>query len=149
MEDENGSIKYYRTIGVVLILLGIALFFLNYERQTLPIDEISPDQGIINYYAPLWDPLPHHVRVTVEASEDVVVKKVIDRDTSAAEILRLKADETTFHVYPGETIKIYIENTGATHGAVKTLLWCDSWNYAASILLVAGLISLFFSRPRP
>ncbi len=149
MEVEKSKRRYYGTIGVLIILIGIAIFIANYERQTLQIEEINPNQEIINYYAPLWDPLPHHIRVTAEASEDVVVKKVIDRDTSTAEILNLKADETIFHVYPGETIEIYIENTGTTHGTVKTVLWCDSWNYSAAILFAAGALLLFFSRPRP
>ncbi len=131
-------------IGIVLIILGAGFYIFNYERQSVSVGGLNVETQIIDYYAPLWDPFPHHLRVNVEASEDIVVKKVMDRDTSTIETLSLKSDETTFHIYPGETIEVYLENRGAAQGRVKTVLWCDSWNYAAAVLLVLGLVLLRF-----
>jgi hypothetical protein len=142
MEDEKSRVKHYGTIGVVLIFFGIALFIVNYERQTLQVDGVVPGQEIINYYAPLWDPLPHHVKITAESSEHVTFKVAIEDNEIRTETFTLEADKKTIDVYPGETIWINIENTGSSSGTVRTVLWCDSWNYAAAILSLLGLVLL-------
>ena len=142
MKDEKSSVKHYGSIGIVLIIFGISVFIANYERQTLQVHEIAPGQEIINYYAPLWDPLPHHVKISVASSEPLTLKSEIIDGDSWAETFNLEAGEKTLHVYPGETIKIDVSAPATATGTFKTLLWCDSWNYAAAILVILGLVLL-------
>jgi hypothetical protein len=133
------------TLGVMLIFLGLSTFIFNYERQSVDVSEITEGQVIVDYYAPLWDPLPHHVKVDVKTLAPVLITFKIISEHEKLESLALSAEKKTLDVYPGETIIIIVENSEATTGTVKTLLWCDSWNYAAAGLGLTGIIILFLS----
>jgi hypothetical protein len=142
MGAESKDAKQYGTIAVLLILVGISLFIANYERQTLQVGELAPGLEIIDYYAPLWDPLPHHVKIMVDSSGFVTFRATIESNEIRTETFTLEDDDKTIEVYSGETIRINIENTGPGSGTVRTVLWCDSWNYAVAVLLILGLILL-------
>ncbi|GBE19208.1 hypothetical protein BMS3Abin16_01823 [archaeon BMS3Abin16] len=140
---EKAEIKRYATLGIILLLVGISLFIGNYERQTLHVSELNHGREIINYYAPRWDPLPHHVKITAESNEPLTFRVSIENKELETENFTLKyGDDKTLDIYPDETIRITVESAAVDSGGVKTLLWCDSWNIAAAVLLVSGLILL-------
>jgi hypothetical protein len=125
-------------VGVLLLVFGMATYFFNYERQTLETSTITTIETILEYYAPLWDPLPHHVMISAETSSPVMFRVTLTGETAKTETFLLGAGETVIDVYPGETVSIEVENPAAVEGKIKTVLWCDSWNYAAGIFMVVG-----------
>ncbi|MFQ5800180.1 MAG: hypothetical protein ACE5HH_00470 [Candidatus Hydrothermarchaeales archaeon] len=140
-EPERVNIK--PIVGVLLILFGAGTYFFNYERQSIELGNLQgSDKMILEYYAPKWDPFPHHVKISTEASTPVQVTAIISGGREKTETLLLQEGEKTIDVYPGETVQIKVENTSAVTGKVKTVLWCDSWNYAAALLLGAGIFFL-------
>jgi hypothetical protein len=134
--------KTLTLVGVLLLFLGLFTFIFNYERKYIDVQQISRDQEILEYYAPLWDPFPHHVKITVEASKPVKVISTVGKEFSKSEIFFLQLGDQTVDVNPGETIRINVENLESANGTIKTVLWCDSWNYAAAVLTLAGIIVL-------
>jgi hypothetical protein len=134
--------KPFRLVVVVLLVLGLFTYIFNYERQTIDVQEISRDHEILAYYAPLWDPFLHHVKITVEASKPVSVISRVSKKGSKSETFFLQLGEQIIDINPGETVRISVENLESSTGLIETVLWCDSWNYAAAILMIVGIILL-------
>lgn len=122
--------------ALVLVLVSIGLFVFNFERQTLRQGDITPDTPVVDYYAPKWDPFPHHLRIDLEG--EGTMEWYIRNDNLKKGVIT-STGTTTLDVYPGETLVLLLGELD--EGSVlRTTLWCDSWNYLGGILLVLALI---------
>ncbi len=129
-------------IALVLILIGFSLFIFNYERETVELDVIQGELIVIDYYAPLWDPLPHHVNLKIEAQGPINVIIELENGGTKSETHSITNGEKKVDVYPGERIQISIENPEGQTGFLWSVLWCDSWNYGAALLILSGAVLL-------
>jgi hypothetical protein len=137
--------RYLPVLGILLILGGAVVFVLNYETQTIDLTAEITSLVILEYEAPGWDPFPHYVRITVDTEDPVIVTSIVAGMNERTEIFHLHAGERTVTVYPNEILRIRVDNPGNTTGTIKTVLWCDSWIYAAVILTGIGVILLIGS----
>lgn len=147
-EEDNWLNKLILT-GLLFIVLGGGVYVFNYERQIIDIASNPSKLTIIEYYAPTWDPLPHHVKIQTTATAPVIFDIVISNGKLNSETFSMEKGQRTIDVYPGERIKIGLENPDSGIGAVKTVLWCDSWNYAAAVLVFIGMFFIISSLLQP
>jgi hypothetical protein len=146
---KDGRLTRLIPIVLLFIVLGGGVYTFNYERQTINIASIPSEQTIIEYYAPTWDPLPHHVKIQSTSTVPVIFDIVISNGKMNSETFSMEKGQRKIDVYPGEMIKISLENPDSGNGVVKTVLWCDSWNYAAAVLVSLGIILIFSSLLQP
>jgi hypothetical protein len=140
--EKKRVAKVTTVLGVTLLIFGAGFYIFNYERQSIQVENIVSKTKIIDYRAPTWDPLPHHVKVRTDSAGPIDLTVTISDANPKTETFKTSNGERTFHVQPGETIEIYVENPDSFSGTVKTVLWCDSWNYVAAILAIGGIVLL-------
>ncbi len=144
--DENKT--ELAILGVVLIILGVLTFVLNYERQTIEIPTEASKKHILEYHAPTWDPLPHYVEISTSTQRPIIVSANFIEDPNKSKIFQMTSGVEKVTVFPGETLRISMENPNYSSGTVKTVLWCDSWNYGAAALALTGALSIFLNKLR-
>ncbi len=128
-----------------MLFLGVATFFLNFERQTITLSSESSRQTILEYHAPRWDPLPHYVKIAVNTEAPISLVATFTRSTTKNETYTLQTGEELITIYPEETLRIELYNPRSTTGTIKSELWCDSWNYAAGTLIGISILILLGS----
>lgn len=140
-KKKSPSIGQMITICLIIIL-GAIIYFSNYEIQTINLEELESGETILEYDAPSSDPLPHHLRIIIEAEKTVTL--VVETSGTNVRTVKniIQAGEEKITIYPEEKIVVRIENPNSSDGTVRTELWCDSWNYAASFLIGIGIILL-------
>ncbi len=135
-------LKKIVVIGIIILIFGAVILYLNYEKQTINLPAISTRQTILEYHAPYWDPFPHHAKILVQTEEPVNIVSTLMRPTEKTEKYSLHSGEIYLAIYPEETLKIQVENLSSTKGTIQTVLWCESWNYSAIFLFGFGIALL-------
>jgi hypothetical protein len=131
--------------GIFALALGASIFILNYERQSIDIAPHVERLEILEYHAPTWDPFPHTVKITIDTSAPVTIVVTFSGTRDKTNRYIQKAGEELLSVHPGENLSVLVENTQSAQGTIQTVLWCDSWNYAAIIWGGIGVIILISS----
>ncbi len=127
----------YLSISVALILLGALVFYTNYERETINVTPNLDEHVLLDYFAPVIDPLPHHLIVEVDTDQVVQIIEDLDGETN---IIFTDDGSGKFTVEPGQTIIVTLVNPNGATGTVKTTFYCDSWNYSAYALVAIGTL---------
>ncbi len=136
------GVMYMAIVGVLLLFFGVATFILNYERQAINLSSQSSRQTILEYHAQEWDPFPHYVKFTVDTQAPVILIISYTAESTKNKSYTLQLGEELVAIYPGETLRIRVENPQWTAGTIGTVLWSDLWNYTAIILIGTGILLL-------
>jgi hypothetical protein len=76
--------------------------------------------------------------VTLDVTNLVIINHQLDDTTQT---IYAGIGDTWFSVYPNETLKLSLLNPNDAEGTVKTMFYCDSWNYAAYLLVTLGVVA--------
>jgi len=99
----------------------------------------------VHYEAPIWDPFPHTFKVNIDTNNQVQVTVRYYGAVELEETIIGSSLEKEWIVNSGEIIDARLEYDDSASGEVKTVLWCDSWNYVALIFFSIGLLVLAFT----
>ena len=117
------------------------MFYANYESETINVTAERDEWTLLDYPAPEADPFPHHLIIVVDTSMVVEISETLD---GATNIIFTDDGSGKFTVESGETLHVVLRNPNGAVGIVHTTLYCDSWNYAAYILVGAGTLMFIY-----
>jgi hypothetical protein len=137
--------KKYLFVILFFFLAGAGLYYFNFERHTYILTQLGGSTDLVHYEAPVWDPFPHTLKVIIDTDDSVQIILQYSGAIELEETVTGSSLEKEWIVNPGEKIDARLEYNEGVSGEVKTVLWCDSWSYAALLLVMIGFLLLTFS----
>ena len=133
-------------IAIIFILIGTGFYIFNYERHTHILSSSGGNSTLVHYEAPAWDPFPHTLKIVISADAPVMLTVKYSGVTNKEDTFSFQNEAQEWIIHPGEIIDITLEYLEGNSGAVKTVLWCDSWILIAIFFLLIGIL-VIFSKP--
>ena len=128
--------------GIILLIIAGGLYVFNFERESITISPEREQRALFTYYAPEIDPFPHRLVVRVSMDKPVEVVTLIDEEVVATKTLERGIVRAV--VKKGETLKVKLINPSEASGTVKTVFYCDSWNYSAAMFAIAATAIIYY-----